>query len=122
MPLCRTGTDVEESSKLDWEMHQYSDSDYNMTTDSEQESQQHSEPEPGLKFPWGRLSIVETWQSSRAEAFLKYVQNQPSLRRLHLLDRLLGVTKHRTKASYRYHNALRQYYRAKHKLENTKWI
>jgi len=78
-----------------------------------------STKQPGLVFPWGRQSIVETFRSGRAEAYLAYVHRLPSIRRLHFLDRLLGLSKHRTKASYP--EQLRQYYRSKHKLEGQEW-
>ena len=90
-----------------------------MTIGRKSQQETSGDTDAGLNFPWGRQSIVEIFRSARAEAYLAYVNRQPSLRRLHFLDRLLGLTKHRTKASYP--EQLRQYYRAKHKLEGQKW-
>jgi len=59
--------------------------------------------EAGLTFPWGRLSALETLQSSRAQAYLRWLNDQQELapdRFLRLLARVVDNKPHRTKRSY----------------------
>jgi GH43 family beta-xylosidase len=56
--------------------------------------------DPGLVFPWGRISIDATLASSRARAYLRWAQRQPTLRRLAMVDRLLGLRRYQTKQQY----------------------
>jgi hypothetical protein len=75
-----------------------------MTTDTDHSSTQLSEDEQqygDLKLPWGLLSIVETLGSSRARAYLKWLQGLPQGRRAYYLKRVLKEQPHRTKTSYK---------------------
>jgi hypothetical protein len=80
--------------------------DYKVITDLEQQSTSDSEHKPlSLRFPWGRLSIGEILPNRRARHYLRWVQEQPTFRRLVMVDRLLGLKPHRNKESYKEHKA-----------------
>lgn len=53
----------------------------------------------GLVFPWGRLSIEETFKG-RAEAYLTWLGRQEAAKAQKYLKRLLGDARHRPAASY----------------------
>ncbi len=53
----------------------------------------------GLVFPWGRLSIEETFQG-RAEAYLEWLSRQEASKAQRYLKRLLGERRHRPARSY----------------------
>ena len=53
----------------------------------------------GLVFPWGRLSIEETFQG-RAEAYLTWLGRQEPAKAQKYLKRLLGEHRHRPAQSY----------------------
>jgi hypothetical protein len=61
---------------------------------------QRNRPSGFLVFPWGRRSIVETFQG-REEAYLRWVNSQSGLKRLEYLKRLLGYKAHRPRRSYK---------------------